>query len=90
MLYRLRIFLAGLLEAFFEDQPAQVMEQLAWEIVEYGRMNTPVPGLILIDVPEVANRLRESPHHIRRSLKLLEMKGIAHETDTDDLWRLSA
>jgi len=53
-------------------------------------MNTPVSGTILIDVPEVAWRLREPPHHIRRSLLLLAMMGIANETDCEDLWRLSA
>lgn len=90
MLYRLRRLIAEWLEAFFGDQLPERTEQLAGEIVEYGRMNTPVPGIIVIDVREVADRLREPPHLIRRSLRLLEMKGIAHETDSEDVWKLSA
>ena len=90
MLYRLRNIIAELLEGFFGNSSTQETEELADEIVEYGRMNAPAPGIILIDVPEVACRLRESPRRIRRSLRLLETKGIAHETRSHDLWKLSA
>ena len=90
MLSRLRDLMVGLLEALFGGQPPEQTEQLASEIVEYGRMNTEIPGVILIDVPEVACRLRESPRHIRQALRLLEIKGTAHETSTEDMWRLSA
>jgi len=89
MLVRLQNFIAERLETLRRPSPEET-EQLAWEIVEYGRMNTPVPGIILIEVSEAAYRLREPPRRIRRSLWLLEMKGIAHETDFEDVWRLSA
>jgi len=89
MLLRLQNFIVERLEAFRRQSPEE-REQLACEIVEYGRMNTAVRGLILIEVAEAAYRLRELPRRIRRSLRLLEMKGIAHETDVEDVWRLSA
>jgi hypothetical protein len=94
MFYRLRGLIAelleALLEAFFGGQPREQREQLACEIVDYGRMNTEIPDTILIEVPEVAFRLRESPRHIRQSLRLLELKGIAYKTHSKDHWRLSA
>ena len=90
MLYRLRDRMAGLLEAFFEDRQPDRTEELAREIVEYGRMNAEIPGIIVIEVPEAARRLRESPRHIRKSLRLLQEKGVAHQTHHEDYWKLSA
>ena len=90
MLYRLRDVIEELLEAFFGGQPPERTEELAREIIEYGRMNTKVPGIILIEVPEAARRLRESPRHIRKSLRLLRVKGMAHRTRDQNHWRLSA
>lgn len=78
------------LRALFRDQPKEQLEQLASEIVEYGRMNAMGPGIVVIEVLDVAYRLRESPRHVRQSLRLLEMKGIAKKTNFKDYWRLSA
>ena len=63
-------------------------EQLAREIIEYGRMNAIGPGDILIEVPEVAFRLRESPRDVRQALHLLELSGIAKRTSSKDYWKL--
>ena len=67
---------------------AEKLERLALEIVEYGRMNATDPGDILIEVPEASFRLRESPHDVRESLCLLQMKGIAKRTSCKDYWKL--
>ena len=69
-------------------QPA-LTEQLAHEIIEYGRMKAAGPGDILIEVPDLAFRLRESPRDVRQSLRLLEKKGIAKETRSKDHWELT-
>ena len=63
-------------------------EQIAWDIVEYGRMNAVGPGEILIVVSDVAFRLRESPRDVRQALCLLQMKGIAQRTSSKDHWKL--
>ena len=64
--------------------------RLASEIVEYARLNADGPGKILIEVPDLAYRLRESTSQVRRSLRLLEMKRIAKKTNSRNHWLLSA
>jgi hypothetical protein len=68
--------------------PTTRADQLAWEIVEYGRMNVISSGEILIEVPDVAFRLRESPRDVRHALGLLQGKGIAQRIDSKDCWKL--
>jgi hypothetical protein len=68
--------------------PKARAEQLAWEIVEYGRMNVSSSGEILVEVPDVAFRLRESPRDVRQALCLLQGKGIAQRIDSKDCWKL--
>jgi len=72
------------------QQPQARTEQLAREIVEYARMNAITPGDVLIDVPQVAYRLRESPRDVHQSLCLLQMEGIAKRTHSKDHWKLTA
>jgi hypothetical protein len=69
-------------------QPKARAEQLASEIVEYGRMNVTGSGEILIEVYDVAFRLRESPRDVRQALCLLQVKGIALRTSSKDCWKL--
>jgi hypothetical protein len=89
MLYRLCQMIDQLLSGVFRrKQPKAGTEQLASEIVEYGRMNSPRPGLIIVEVPEVAYRLRESPRNVRRSLRLLQSRGIAKKIVAKDHWKL--
>jgi len=65
--------------------------EFACEIVEFGRMRATTHGeVVIIEVPEVAYHFRESPRHVRQSLQLLEMKGIAKRTRSRDHWRLIA
>src|ERR1019366_6424987 len=70
-------------------QPKERAEQLAGEIVEYGRTNVTGPGeMILVVVSDVAFRLRESPRDVRHALCLLQMKRIAQRTSSKDHWKL--
>ena len=71
-------------------QPERRRAELAFEIVAYGRLKATGRGGVLIEVPEVANRLRESPRHVRQSLRLLEMTGVAKKTHSKNLWKLAA
>src|ERR1700741_3941942 len=71
-------------------KPKAYVEQLAFEIVDYARMNAPVLGTVIVEVPEIAFRLRESRFNVRRGLRLLEMKGVARKTSSKDHWRLTA
>jgi len=63
---------------------------LATEIIEFARMRSNDRGSVLIEVPEVAYHLRETPRHVRQSLRLLEIKGIAKPTPSKDHWKLVA
>jgi len=65
-------------------------EGLASEIVEYARLNATGHGDALIEVHDVAFRLRESPRHVRQSLRLLRRKGIAKKTRSVDFWKVAA
>jgi len=78
--------------ARFRNDPQERMRNfaLATEIIEFGRMRSNDRNHILIEVPLVAYHMRETPHHIRRSLRLLEMKGIAKRTKSKDHWELIA
>ena len=67
------------------------IEELASEIVGYARLNaTNGHGDALIEVHEVAFRLRETPDHVRQSLRLLQKKGIATKTRSRNHWKLAA
>ena len=63
------------------------VEDLAWEIVEYRDMMN-ITGAILIGVPEVACRFRESTGDARAALCLLEANGLARRTEFRDRWAL--
>lgn len=73
----------------FEPQSRIQIEQLARRIRDYGRMNGMTSRPVLIRVPEMAARFRESPRNVRESLKLLEAQGIAERAYSKDHWELS-
>jgi len=64
--------------------------ELAFEIRAFARMRAIGSGDVLLEVPEVACRLRESPRRVRQSLRLLEANGIAEKTPSKDHWRVAA
>jgi len=64
------------------DQSA--LEQLAGEIVNYCAMVD--SSNVVVWVPDVAFRLRESAGNIRRALLLLEVKELACKTNARDYW----
>jgi hypothetical protein len=66
--------------------------QLAEAIVDYGRMiqvfyHCPVP-VVIVEIPEVACRFRESPQTIKDALRLLRDMGRAEPADLDGCWKL--
>ena len=86
---RLRDFAVGVFTRRFASSPEQEqrrerLEQLAQEIVEYGRMVS--TGRVIVWLPDVAYRLRESPHDLLEALHLLSTKGIAARTNLKDYW----
>ena len=62
---------------------------LAREIVEYGQMNASGAKVVVIEVGEVAFRLREPARAVRQSLRLLEAEGMAERTNSKDHWKLT-
>ena len=70
---------------------AGLSEEIAVEIVGYGRMTAKYrPGPVIVVVPELALRLRESSRHVRQSLELLEKQGLARRTPDKNCWKLTA
>ena len=66
--------------------------QLAEAIVDYGRMiqafyHRSVPEVI-VEIPEVARRFRETPRTIKDALRLLRDMGRAERADLDGCWKL--
>ena len=66
------------------------LEQLACSVLEFGNMKYQVyrNQRTVVDVTELALRLRETPRDIKRTLKLLEKQGLAKRTDLPSLWQL--
>ena len=65
---------------------------LSEAIIDYGRMiqvfyRCPVPEVI-VEIPEVACRFRESPQTIKDALRLLRDMGRAEPADLDGCWKL--
>jgi len=87
---RLGNLLSEWLNAVFPRQPKDRTEDLATEILEFGRMRLEGGRTVIIEVPQVAYHLRETPRHIRQSLRLLEAKGVAKRTPSKDHWKLTA
>jgi len=71
-------------------QQPEATAELAFEIIAFGRMRAFGQKTVVIEVPEVADHLRESPRHIRQSLRLLELAGVAKPTPSKDHWKLAA
>ncbi len=68
----------------------QELEQLAGAVLEYGKMKYALypDRITVVDVTEVAFRLRETRRAITKALKLLEDQGRAERTDLPLLWKL--
>jgi hypothetical protein len=68
------------------------LQELSEAIVEYGRMmqahlGYSTPGVV-VEVPEMARRFRETPKTIKEALVLLEETGRAQPIHLSDCWRL--
>jgi len=68
----------------------QELEQLTFAVLEFGKMRCQFyqDEITIVDVTELALRLRETTRAITRTLKLLEKRGLAERTDVPQLWRL--
>ena len=68
----------------------QEHEQLAYAILEFGRMKHQLyrNDMTIVDVTEVAFRFWETRRSITRALQLLEERGLAERTDLPLPWKL--
>jgi hypothetical protein len=83
--------------ALRKDQQLTVAEfnqllQLAKAILDYGRMiqayrESSVP-YVIVEIPELALRFRETPRTIKDALLLLEEKGLADPVELPGCWKL--
>ena len=72
------------------------LQELSEAIVEYGRMMQAHLGYstgydmpdVVVEVPEMARRFRETPKTIKEALVLLEETGRAQPIHLSDCWRL--
>ena len=68
------------------------LQELSEAIVEYGRMIQAHLGYgmqdVVVEVPEMARRFRETPKTIKEALVLLEGTGRAQPIHLSDCWRL--
>jgi hypothetical protein len=66
------------------------IDELAQSILDYGRMRLSVypKQEVVVEVDELAFRLRETPRTINKVLFLLESERRAERTELDGLWRL--
>jgi hypothetical protein len=65
-------------------------EELADSVLDYGRMSLYIypQQAVLVDVDELAFRLRETRRTVRKALRLLESQGQAQRSDLREVWRL--
>jgi hypothetical protein len=66
--------------------------QLSEAIVDYGRMiqayyECPVPDVI-VEIPELASRFRETPRTIKDALLLLRDMGLAEPANLKGCWKV--
>lgn len=68
----------------------QELEQLAYAILEFGKMQHQLcrNDTTIVEETEVAIRFRETRRTITKALKLLEAQGRAERTDLPLLWKL--
>ncbi len=68
------------------------LQELSEAIVEYARMMQAHLGYstpdVVVEVPEMARRFRETPKTIKEALVLLEETGRAQPIHLSDCWRL--
>jgi hypothetical protein len=93
----LRRLIGHLKRAMRREQRLTVEEfnqrlQLSEAIIDYGRMiqahyERSVPEVI-VEIPEMACRFRETPQTIKDALRLLRDMGRAEPVDLDGCWKL--
>jgi hypothetical protein len=68
----------------------QDLEQLTSAVLEFGKMRCQFyrNEIKMVDVTELALRLRETTRAITSTLNLLEKRGLAERTDVPQRWRL--
>jgi hypothetical protein len=74
-----------------EKDDSQEIEQLAEQIIEYGRMiHYECPQQrVFINVTEVARRFREDRQRVIKALVLLQRQGRAEHTARREVWKLN-
>jgi hypothetical protein len=73
-----------------KDYQNDEIEELARSVMDYGRMRRDVLSqeLIVVEVDDLAFRLRKTPRTITKALFLLEGRGRAKRTELEGLWEL--
>jgi phage-related minor tail protein len=74
-----------------EKEDSQEIEQLAEQIMEYGRMihNESPHQRLFVNVTEVARRFREDRQRVIKALVLLRTQGRADRTARREDWKLN-
>jgi hypothetical protein len=74
------------------DQEIRQVIQLSEAILEHGRMIQAYHGYsmatVMVEVPELASRFRETPHTIEDAILLLSKRGLAESADLPGCWKL--
>ena len=90
LLHRLKLTLR--IEQRLTLEECYQLLQLSEAIVEYGRMVQAYYGYsvpnVMVELPELASRFRETPQTIKDALLLLGEKGRAEPTDLPGCWQL--
>jgi hypothetical protein len=90
----LRWVLGHLKQALWKEQGLTVEEltQLSEAIIDYGRMihayHPSSRSEVIVEVPELSHRFRETERTIEDALRLLRGIGRAEPTDLDGCWKL--
>jgi hypothetical protein len=74
-----------------EKDDSQEIEELAEQIMEFGRMihNDCLQQRVFVNVTEVARRFREDRQRIIKALVLLRTQGRADRTARSENWKLN-
>ena len=72
------------------DSENRRIEELAQSVLDYGQMKLLFypQQAVLVEVEELACRLRETPRTVTKVLRLLESQKRARRTQLQGLWRL--
>ena len=90
----LRRALGHLKQALWKERQPTVEEltQLSEAIIDYGRMihayHPSSLAEVIVEVPDLSHRFRETEHTIEDALRLLRGIGRAEPTDLEGCWKL--